>query len=97
MIAIPDFIDHDDKVPARFCPWVHRCRPGQFWNYPEDTFRGIPTYSLDVLESLVRLQPRTQEDSIARYNKILRCMIDIFSESSARLVFYQRSEVVTHC
>ncbi len=76
ILTIPDFFDHDDKVPARFCPWVGRCRPGQFWTYPEDTVCGIPTTDLDMLELLVRIQPKTREASDARFEKLLRCVTE---------------------
>ncbi len=78
MLAIPDIFDHDDKVPARFCPWVERCRPGKFWTYPDDTVCGIPTTNLDMLESLVRLQPKNREDSEAKFEKMLKCVMYIF-------------------
>ena len=71
-LSIPEIADPDDTIPPRYCPWLSRCRSGNFWSYPANTIRGIPVDNLELLEKLANLQPMSRDASDAKYDSILR-------------------------
>ena len=71
-LPIPEILESNDKVPPRYCPWLSRCRSGNFWSYPSGTVRGIPTDKFEILEKLVNLQPKSADDSNSKFDALLR-------------------------
>ena len=72
ILPFPDIPDPSDKVPARFCPWLLRCRSEPFWKYPASTIRGIPVDDAEMLETLANLQPKSRQASEEKFQQILR-------------------------